>query len=340
MMKQIFDSVKLGELPVKNRLVRSATWEGMAEEDGSIPEALYQTYEKLARGGTGTIITGFTSVSQDDRYFEGMMRLGKDELIPQYRRLTQILHENGAVAIAQLALGGYYEHGREYEPDALSHGQIQTMVGWFGDAARRAKAAQFDGVQIHAAHFFFLSRFISPAVNHRTDDYGGSTERRMRILREVLQDIHEKAPGLHVTMKLNASDFTHGGLEMEESLQIAEMMVAAGLDSIEVSGNSTSVAGIRAGVNEGYFYEYAKALAERIRIPVILVGGHRSIACMNALLNDSGIEFLSLSRPLVREPDLPNRWKRGDTTPARCVSCNACYRTPGHKCIFVLHGKK
>ena len=162
----------------------------------------------------------------------------------------------------------------------------------------------------------------------------------MRILREILQDIREKALGLHVTMKLNASDFTHGGLEMEESLQIAETMAAAGLDSIEVSGNGTSVAGIRAGVNEGYFYEYAKALAKRIRIPVILVGGHRSIACMNALLNDSGIEFLSLSRPLVREPDLPNRWKLGDTTPARCVSCNACYRTPGHKCIFVLHGKK
>lgn len=340
MRKDIFDQVRLGKIPVKNRLVRSATWEDLAAEDGSIPEELYSIYEELAAGGTGTIITGFTSVSQEDVYFGGIMRLGKDELIPQYQRLTQILHSHGAAAIAQLALGGYYEEGRQYEPDALSTRQIRTIVGLFGDAAARAERAGFDGVQIHAAHFFFLSRFISPAVNHRRDAYGGSMENRIRILKEILHDIRRKAPGLHVTMKLNASDFTPGGLEMEESLRIAESMAEEGLDSIELSGNGTSMAGIRAGVNEGYFYSFGKVLAERVSIPVILVGGHRSIESMNALLGDSEIAFLSLSRPLVREPDLPGRWQAGDRRPARCVSCNACYRTLAHRCIFVLRGRK
>ena len=343
MIKSIFDRTKLGTIEVKNRLVRSATWEGMAAEDGSIPEELYRVYEKLAEGGVGTIITGFTSVSQDDFYFDGMMRLGSDHLIPQYKKLTDIIHSHGAAVIAQLALGGYFEqdasgHFQMLEPDALRMEQIRKIVSMFGDAARRAKEAGMDGVQIHAAHFFFLSRFISPAKNHRGDAYGGNTENRIRILKDILQEIRKKAPGLHVTMKLNSSDFTVGGLEEKESLHIARSMAEAGLNSLEVSGNGTSVGGIKAGVNEGYFFDYAKALAEQIDIPVILVGGHRSIEHMDRLLNESKLEFLSLSRPLVREPDLINRWENGDTSPAKCVSCNACYRTPDHRCVYEWKG--
>lgn len=344
MKKSIFDKTKLGAIEVKNRLVRSATWEGMAAEDGSIPEELYQVYEKLAEGGVGTIITGFTSVSQDDFYFDGMMRLGSDHLIPQYKKLTDIVHSHGTAVIAQLALGGYFEQDASgrfqmFEPDTLRMEQIQRIVSLFGDAAGCAKEAGMDGVQIHAAHFFFLSRFISPAKNHRGDAYGGNTENRIRILKDILRDIRTKAPGLHVTMKLNSSDFTIGGLEEKESLRIACSMAEAGLDSIEVSGNGTSVGGIKAGINEGYFFDYAKALAEQIDIPVILVEGHRSIESMDRLLNGSKVEFLSLSRPLVREPDLINRWKNGDTSPAKCVSCNACYRTPDHRCVYEKKGR-
>ena len=188
--KMIFEGTKLGNLTLKNRLIRSATWEGIATPDGSLPEEAYVIYNELAAGGVGAVITGFTSVSLHDYYFGGMMRLCGDELIPQYQRLTDIIHANGAPVIAQLALGAYYRerNGRyvQTEPDDMTTDEIRFVVRQFADAAARAKKAGFDGVQIHAAHFFFLSRFVSPAVNHRTDLYGGSTENRSRILLEIL----------------------------------------------------------------------------------------------------------------------------------------------------------
>ncbi len=337
-MKTIFDETRLGNLSVKNRIVRSATWEDMASDDGSMTPELLDLYEDLAKGGVGTIITGFTSVDQNDRYFGGMMRLGKDELVSEYIQLVNRIHAHGAKVIAQLALGGYFtaDATEPIEQNEMTTQEIRHVITLFADAARRAEAAGFDGVQIHAAHFFFLSRFISPAVNHRTDEYGGSTEGRSRILVEILQAIHSAAPRLHITIKLNASDMTHGGLDVQESLVIAKRMEKAGLDSIEISANGTSVSGIRAGQNEGYFLPYGKLFAEELNIPVILVGGHRSIESMDTILNDSKIEFLSISRPLVREPDLVKRWQAGDTAPAKCVSCNSCYRTPCHQCIFNL----
>lgn len=129
-----------------------------------------------------------------------------------------------------------------------------------------------------------------------------------------------------------------GGLRPEDSLVICQMLANAGIEAIEVSGNGTSVAGIRAGVNEAYFKDFALTLADTVNIPVILVGGHRSIENMEQILNEGKIEFLSLSRPLVREPNLPLRWQNGDTSPAKCVSCNMCYQTPGHECVFRLKG--
>ncbi|MDY6415172.1 MAG: hypothetical protein SPL10_08480, partial [Synergistales bacterium] len=171
-MKNIFDSVELNNLRAKNRLVRSATWEGLGELDGSITEETYKIYDGLARGGVGTIITGFTSVASNDFYFGGMMRLSDDFLIPQYKKLVDVIHAQDCAVISQLALGAFYRGNVQVEPDALTAEEISLVIEKFVNAAVRAKKAGFDGVQIHAAHFFFLSRFISPAVNHRIDDYG------------------------------------------------------------------------------------------------------------------------------------------------------------------------
>lgn len=334
-MKKLFESVRLGNLTLKNRLIRSATWEGLALPDGGIPEETYGIYRELAEGSVGAIITGFTSVANNDHYFGGMMRLSRDDLIPQYRRLTGLIHQASCSVIVQLALGGFYREKRLVEPEAMSVDEVRKVVGLFVDAACRAKEAGFDGVQIHAAHFFFLSRFISPAVNHRTDAYGGSTENRIRILLEILQGIRHAAPELHLTVKINSSDFTHHGLEEPESLIVCKALASAGIDSIEVSGNGTSVQGIRAGINEGYFASFAAMLAKQVDVPVIAVGGWRSVRCMEAALNDTEIEFLSLSRPLIREPDLPKKMQGGESTVSQCVSCNACYATPSHRCIWL-----
>ena len=337
MKKTLFDRVKLGSIELKNRLIRSATWEGLADISGHLPEALYRTYEELAKGGVGAIITGFTSVADDDRYFGGMARLSNDDLIPEHQRLTEICHAKSCPVIAQIALG---EYDGGMEPDYMSADDIRQVISLFVNAAIRADKAGYDGVQIHAAHSFFLSRFISPAFNHRHDEYGGTPERRGRLLTEIIRGIREKVPLLHITMKINSSDFMRGGLTPEESMTVCRLCADAGIDSIEVSGNGTSVSGIRAGKNEAYFAQFALALADTVSIPVILVGGHRSVENMGQVLNAGKVDFLSLSRPLIREPDLPNRWAAGDHQPAECISCNMCYRTPGHVCICHLRGGK
>lgn len=212
--------------------------------------------------------------------------------------------------------------------------EIKYVIQQFTDAAIRADKAGFDGVQIHAAHFFFLSRFISPAINHRIDEYGGSTENRARIILDIMNCIREAAPKLHITIKINSSDFTYGGIEETECLDICKILDQAGIDSIEISGNGTSVSGIKAHVSEGYFVPAAAKIAEAVNCPVIVVGGFRSLDVMEEVLNMTNIEFISLSRPLLREPDLPNKMKADSAVISKCISCNACYLSQAHKCIF------
>lgn len=338
-MKKVFEPVESKEMKLKNRLVRSATWEGLANPDGGLPEETYAIYEELAKGGVGGIITGFTSVALNDFYFGGMMRLCDDALIPQYRRLVDIIHREDCPVIAQLALGAYYRpvgSGKfmQVEPDGMTVEEIRLVESQFIDAAVRAQKIGFDGVQLHIAHFFFLSRFVSPAVNHREDEYGGSTANRARIVLEIMAGIRAIAPGLHITAKINSSDFTYGGLDNDESLELCKLLALSGIDSIEVSGNGTSVSGIRAHVNEGYFLPFAARLAEEVDVPVMLVGGLRALNSMEAVLNRTKIELISLSRPLLCEPDLPKRMQADPKTVSRCISCNRCYSSDAHRCIF------
>ena len=229
-------------------------------------------------------------------------------------------------------MGVFYKNSIEVGENELT-AEVENIIKMFVDATIRAEICGFDGVQIHAAHFFFLSRFISPKINRRTDEFGGSTSNRAKILLDILRGIKKSAPKLHVTIKINSSDFVQGGFEENESLEICKMLEADGIDSIEVSGNGTSIRGVKAGVNEGYFAAFAAQLADKVKISVICVGGWRSREVMDRILNQTKIELLSLSRPLIRDPDLPKKFLSGVKT-SKCISCNACYSTPAHRCRF------
>lgn len=334
MMKSIFDSIELNHLHLKNRVLRSATWEGLADADGGPTREQIAIYAELAKGGVGGILNGFTTVDEEDEYLGGMVRMSKDSLIDKWRPLVKVCHAEATPILMQLALGEFIRDGQIIEVNQLSLAQVQELISLFGEAARRAKAAGFDGVQIHAAHGFYLSRFISPAYNQRQDAYGGSVENRAKILLDILATIQKKASDIHITMKINCSDFMPGGLSFEDAIEYCVLLEKAGLDSIEISGNGTSMRGIKAGVNESYYLPFARKLKEKSKLPIILVGGHRSLENMNRIVEEDGIEMLSLSRPLIREPKLVQRWKDGDTRPAKCISCNMCYQTPSHLCIF------
>ena len=340
-MKTIFDEMQLGSLTLRNRVFRSATWMAMADARGYVTDGIVDVYRRLAEGGVGAIVTGITSVAPADAALDGIMRFSNDSYVAGHRRITDAVHAAGSKVYLQTAMvascravpGGV----APMPVNAWTVEEVRQIVGWFGDAAACAERAGYDGVQIHAAHGFFLSRFISPRFNQRDDEYGGDARRRAQILVDILRDMRAKtSDGFSVIAKINGSDEMPYGLTVEDFLVASEMLADAGIDAIEVSANGTSRQGVKPGVGEAYFRGYAQALKARVGVPVILVGGHRSLECMNALLNEADIEFLSMSRPLVCEPGLLRRWQEGDTRPSACVSCNACYGTPRHQCIFSL----
>ena len=327
-MKTIFDKTTLRNSELKNRVWRSATWMALADSEGNVTDELINAYEELAEGGTAVIVTGLTSILKNDAEIDRGVKFYNDAFIEGHRRLTYAIHKHNAMVMMQTALV-------DGPVDELSTGQVENIVRAFGDAAYRAEQAGYDGVQIHAAHFFYLSKFISPLLNHRSDRFGGDQRGRTQILLEILNDMRNKtSEGFCITVKINSSDEYLGGLTRQDFLVSSQLLAEAGIDAIEVSANGTSRGGIRAGLNEAYFLDAAKLLAERVKVPVVLVGGLRSIKKINEILNETNIAYISLSRPLIREPNLINRWQQGNTTPSKCVSCNSCYRTLGHRCVF------
>lgn len=220
------------------------------------------------------------------------------------------------------------------EIDELTEKEIQHIKQMFSDAAVRARKAGFDGIQIHAAHGFFLSRFFSPCYNHRKDVYGGTSKNRAKFLVDILDAIRKVVPSLHITIKINFHDYMPNGVTPSDAFIACQLLAEHGIDSIEISANGTSRTGIIAGKNEAYFLEFAKLLKQSVKVPIILVGGHRTVENMNYILNDNEIEYFSLSRPLIHEPDLPNRWNADKNYLSKCISCNGCYHTFGNRCVF------
>jgi 2,4-dienoyl-CoA reductase-like NADH-dependent reductase (Old Yellow Enzyme family) len=227
------------------------------------------------------------------------------------------------------------------------------VVEAFGISAARAEKAGFDGVQIHAAHGYLLSQFLSPFYNKRNDEYGGSTENRMRIVLEIFKSIKDKVRADYpVMIKLNAQDFVEGGLNADEAIEVAAALDSSGIDAIELSGGTFAFSGkfnpVRSGKlnsqDEEVFYgKEAVKYKEKVRAPLMLVGGIRSFEVAERLVNEGTADYISLCRPLIREPGLVNRWRSGDLRKATCLSDNQCFRPAmageGICCVVEKKGK-
>ncbi len=246
-MKNLFDETTLGGVTLRNRAWRSATWLGLAGQRGEITDTIVRTYTELARGGAAMLVTGLTSIAEDDATIGGEAKFYDDSFVAGHRRLTDAVHDEGAKIIMQTAMV-------DGLVDELATDEVEGVVRQFGEAAARAERAGYDGVQIHAAHFFYLSKFISPLFNHRTDRFGGSAEGRARILVEILASMRERtSPGFVVAIKINSDDCQPGGVMLDDLLTAGRLLSDAGIDAIEVSANYTSRPNVRAGVNEGSF---------------------------------------------------------------------------------------
>ena len=347
-MSKLFESGAINGMALSNRFVRAATWEGMADDAGAPTQKLIKAMTALAEGGVGLIITSHCYVSPDGQASIAQISMHKDEMIESLRNMTASVHGAGGKIVAQLSHAGNFADekllGRppmvasDFEGLArtprreMTLQDIQEAVSAFAKAALRAKSAGFDGVQIHGAHGFLLSEFLSPAYNRRHDAYGGPIENRARFILEVYKAIRDATgKDYPVLVKINCQDFIENGLTLEDSIKTTSLLAEAGLDAVEVSGGMLTerrLSPVRAGIDsvekEAYFQEEARAFRKQIHIPLILLGGIRSLELAERLVEEGTADYISMARPFIREPGLINRWKTGDRGKARCISDNRC----------------
>lgn len=357
-MKALFDQTELAGIKLKNRFIRSATHDGLADERGHMTEELYQVYENLAKGGVGTIITGLTYVSDLEEPIPGQMGIYDDSFIDEYKKLTELCHRYDAPIILQIACLGSQtlpsttgkvmwgpsaieDFGYKTTPQEMTLQDILLVQAAFAEAALRAKNAGFDGIQVHVAHGYLLSKFLTPYYNRRSDGYGGEIANRAKMILETYQAIREKVGSEYpVLVKINCEDFMDQGMAFAECKYVCKALAQAGVSAIEISGGSQSSRPDEGVVRkitpeqESYFTPYASELAHEIDVPVILVGGNRDFGALTEILNQTSIKYFSLSRPLICESNLINRWQSGDMQQAKCVSCNKCFRRGGTSCVF------
>lgn len=352
-MKTLFEQTAIKGLILENRLVRSATWEGMCDDDGRPTRKLIDCYRDLAAGGVGLIISGFAFVRPDGKQMPGKMGLHTDEFADEMKALTGAVHDNGGKICAQLVHAGGQataaSAGRQplapsalkvdqftEEPAEMSVRDISEIVAAFGQAARRAKEFGFDAVELHGAHGYLINQFLSPLTNRRKDDYGGRMENRMRFALEVIASVRaEVGEDYPVFIKLNVSDNLEAGFCTKGGVFAARVLSEAGIDMIEVSGGTPASGDegpartkIDTLAKEGYNLALAEAIKEAVTCPLMLVGGIRSFELAESLIAQGAVDYISMSRPFIREPALANRWCEGDHARATCISCNGCFK-PG-----------
>jgi len=391
----VFTSSKIGSLEVKNRLVRSATYENAATSEGNVSDFLVDIYRNLAKGGVGMIITSVTGVYSKALSLHLGIRADNDQFIPSLKRIPaavrggspdckvilqlghpgrQIIHRaNMAKLMPRLpsamiayiqkhpevmaptseavheveptAPSAVYDATFDRTPRALTLEEIEEIIEAFAGGIRRAQEAGFDGVQLHAAHGWLLSSFLSPWTNQRSDKYGGSTENRARVISDIYQQARKKVDDrFPILIKMNTTDFLPKGIDLDEAVQVSKLLSKYGFAAIETSGGMwealtrtkeelgwlpvmlpESRTGIKDKEQEAYFLPAAKVIKEKTNSTVILIGGLRSFSKIDEVLTSKVVDFVSMSRPLIRQPDLPNLWRSGEgPDKAECISCNAC----------------
>ena len=355
-MTTLFSAWQAGTIQAANRLVRSATGEGAATVDVGCPTpAMANFYGTLAGGGVGLIISGHTAVSFEGRCSNTMTAFYDDAFIPAFTRMVDAVHKHNVPIVCQLNHGGRQvnpDHkgivplapsavlveGASHCPQELSPAEIERIIVDFGAAARRAREAGFDAVQIHSAHGYLISQFNSPLTNRRSDQWGGSASKRRSFLKAVYATIREQVgQDYPILVKQNVSDFHPQGLTEDEAVEICRMLDGLGIAAIELSGGiaETVPVAFRASDlrqhHEAVFFEdQARRIGQVVSCPLILTGGIRTSATSERMLAEKVCTAVGFCRPFIREPDLPQKWQANSTASAACISCGACRADAEH----------
>lgn len=356
--KYLFASGKVGNLYTKNRIVMSPMGENMANEDGSLSEQAFAYYLERAKGGAGIIIPGVLSVDYPTGKTTGCQhRLDDPKFVSGWYRLANAIHHEGALLIPQIHHAGaqtnsitaegrtpvcvsdtddvehafiqyYRSYGSQHE---LTTEEVKELVQKFIQTAVYAQFAQCDGVEIHAAHGYLISQFLSPDTNKRTDEYGGTLENRMRFLVEVIRGIRQSCgPNFIVGARIPGKEWTKNGLTQEECLEIARICEKEGCQFLDISGGTTVLSSTlmeTQGYPEGDRVPLAEAIKKVVNIPVFTVGNLREPAFCDNVLKEGRADFICLGRPLLADPYWPEKAESGRQDEIRkCISCfDGCF---------------
>ena len=347
---------------VAGRLARSATSERACDEEGRPGDAVRDIFLALARGGAPWINTGYAYVLPNGQTMSNQNGIHSDDLVPAWRMIADAVRQEAPDCrlFMQLVHGGRQVSAEsvkepiapsdvpqdDIKPRGMTQREIEDCLQAFADAARRAREAGFDGVQLHCAHGYLLSQFLSPYINRRQDEWGGTPERRRRFVLETLRRTREAVgPDRAVTVKLNCEDFHPDGLTLGESCEAARALAAEGIDAIETSAymqggdprQSPSREGDPSPEQEGYYLSQTVEIKRAVGlVPVGACGGFRTRQIMERVITAEGLDFVAASRPFIAEPDLMRRFRAGQAR-ATCISCNQC-GTP-LSCPLVADGR-
>lgn len=354
-MNRLFEGSSIGEVQIRNKFIRSGTWMSKATEDGQLTSELFDEYEKLAKGSLGMVIAGYSRVNAKERANNQMIGMYDDKFIPDLQKFTSMFHAHDTKVGIQLAMGGTQVHydgevdwdivspspavvvrtladGSEMEIAAaeMTVEQIKFVIADFVNAARRVKAANFDLVQLHAGHGYFISQWMNPKLNRRSDEYGQDPAKFIiELYQAVRAEVGDEFP---IGIKINSEEQVGDDSNHERMLDLCKRLDELGIDLIEVSGCAPSRTKISLD-KEGYFAEFASKLTKQVDCKVMLTGGNKTFNNFEQLMDESGIDFIGLSRPLVSEPDLVARWQANNDYKSRCISCNHCHRKT-YTCVF------
>jgi 2,4-dienoyl-CoA reductase-like NADH-dependent reductase (Old Yellow Enzyme family) len=343
-MVDLFKPYRIGELEIRNRFIRSATTSAWSDEHGVVRDEMIRFYGQLTEGGVGLIIKGHLYIDPRGKAHIGMAGIHDDSAVPKLKELTDAVHSHGGAILAQINYGGYQASagermgpsdykGKGWEARAMTPHEIWDAIERFGAASERAIRAGFDGVQLHAAHGYLISEFLSKHANTRTDEWGGDLKNRMRLLREVYLDIRGRlGSDAVISMKMNCDDFSVDGFTVDESAQVAHAMAALGIDMIEVSGGGIGGEDKYRGrarhtdpaLSEPSFAGHCEKIRATTKPKTLaLVNGFRTRAAMQAVVDRGVADLISMSRPFIREPDLVKRLQEGQGE-VSCIRCDAC----------------
>ncbi len=352
----LFSPARLGAVEVPNRFARSATQDYMATDAGWVTDRQVELYARLAEGEVGLIISGHAFVQPSGQASPRQLAVFDDEFVPGLARIAEAVHRFPSRVFLQIAHAGrqtkerlcrcvpvspsaVYDPVSKVMPRELEAREILVLIEDLVQAARRGRDAGFDGVQLHAAHGYLLSAFLSPHTNRRTDDWGGSLENRARILVETIGGIKSRlGTDFPVIAKLNSTDFLEDGISLDDAVGAAGIMESAGIDGIEVSGGSAEGGrgsiwpGLRSEADEGYFVESAARIKRAVGVPVFGLGGIRTLAVAEKMVLDGRVDLISMSRPFIRDPFLVRDFREGRVLKSECISCNRCNTPRGIVC--------